>query len=125
MMFQIDFRAISGSFITWLIPMSVSFVLYNPANQFYYPNFIGFKIIMATVAACATYFTYRWIARHRSLGWSVATVYLVVNAALDMLVIILLFKMPLAFWLATILPVYLVVFFAMMAYLLRSQRQES
>jgi hypothetical protein len=124
MMFQIDFRVISGAFITWLIPMSVSFGLYNPATQSYYPNFIGFKIIMATVAACATFFTYRCIARHRSLGWSVAIVYLLVNTALDVLVIILLFKMPFAFWFTTIMPVYLIVFFAMIAFLLRGQRLE-
>jgi hypothetical protein len=124
MMFQIDFRVISGAFITWLIPISVSFGLYNPATQFHYPNFIGFKIIMTTVAVCATFFTYRWIARHQSLGWSVAIVYLLVNASLDLLVIILLFKMPFASWFTTILPVYLIVFFAMMAYSLRSQRPE-
>jgi hypothetical protein len=105
-MFHIDLRTISGAFITWLIPMSVSFGLYNPATQSYYPNFIGFKIIMATVATCATFFTYRWIASYQPLGWSVAMVYLVVNAAFDMLIIVLLLKIPLAFWLTTILPVY-------------------
>ncbi|OYU03469.1 MAG: hypothetical protein CFE36_01565 [Sphingomonadaceae bacterium PASS1] len=115
LMFPIDYRTLIGAFITWLVPLFVSFGLFDPATQFYVPGFVGFKIIMILTVAAVTFFTYCWIARHRPLVWGMAAVYLAINSLLDLLVLILLFKVPIESWLMTILPIYIVIFFAIMA----------
>lgn len=123
-MSPIDYRMLNGALITWLVPLFVSFGLFDPATQSYVPSFAGFKVIMTLTAAAVTFFTYRWIARHRSLVWGTAAVYLAINSLLDVLVLILLFKVPIKTWLMTILPVYTFVFFAMMAFFQRGARRD-
>ena len=122
-MFPIDYRTLSGAFITWLLPLFLSFGLFDPDTQTYVPSFAGFKVIMTLTSAAVTFFTYRWIARDRSLVWGMAAEYLAVNSILDVLVLIMLFKVPIATWLMTILPIYILVFFAIMASFLRRARR--
>lgn len=52
-------RVGAGAFVTWLIPLLVSFALFNPQTQTYLPNYPGFKVIMAGLAAVICYATYR------------------------------------------------------------------
>jgi hypothetical protein len=79
--------------------------------------------MMTVTAAAMTFFTYRWIARHRELVWGMAGVYLAINSLLDVLVLVLLFKVSIKTWLMTILPVYILVFFAIMVFFLRRSRR--
>lgn len=78
-MFPIDYRTLSCAFITWLLPLFLSFGLFDPDTQTYVPSFAGFKVIMTLTSAAVTFFTYRWIARDRSLVWGMAAEYLAVH----------------------------------------------
>jgi len=112
---RVNLRTLTGAFLTWLIPLIASFGLYDPATGSYVPGFLGFKIIMAVLAGASTFFTYRWITRQHTLAWSTAGFYLIVNSLLDVVVLILMFRMPPTEWLTTILPLYLLVFFGILA----------
>lgn len=117
--FDLSPRSLIGAFITWLIPLAVSFGLYDPATGVYLPNFLGFKLIMAALAAASAYATYRWIARQKPLEIGVPNTYLALNAVLDIILLVAMFGMPLLSWLTTIFPIYIVVFYAIYALLRR------
>lgn len=106
-------RVWAGAFLTWFVPLLVSFGLYNPQTETYLPSFIGFKIIMLLLLAAMTFFTYRWIARTEALRLAVPTSYLAANSVLDLIVLVALFGMAFGTWLLTVLPGYLVVFYAL------------
>jgi hypothetical protein len=99
-----------GAFATWLIPLVVSFGLYNPETKIYLPNYFGFKFIMALLAAATAFLTMRWMSRHQVLTPTVPTAYVVVNSALDLLVLVAVLKMPSTFWATTVFPIYILVF---------------
>lgn len=117
--FDLGRRTLIGAFITWLIPLAVSFGLFDPATGIYLPNFIGFKIIMAALAALSAYFTYRWIAQATPLRAGVPNTYLALNAILDLILLVAAFGMPFLSWLTTIFPIYVVVFYALYAWMRR------
>jgi uncharacterized membrane protein (DUF373 family) len=100
-----------GALITWILPLLLSFGLYNPETKIYIPSYIGFKVIMALTAAFVCYFTMRWISKKQQLGSSSPAIYLALNSALDLFLLVYLFAMPIMFWVTTIFPVYVIVFF--------------
>ena len=104
-------RVLAGAFLTWLVPLLVSFGLYNPKTGVYIPNYLGFKLIMAALAAVACLMTYRWIAQKQPLNAAVPAIYLALNSVLDLILLVALFRMPLQSWLMTIFPIYVIVFF--------------
>lgn len=104
-------RVAFGAFLTWLVPLLVSFGLYNPKTGVYIPNYWVFKLMMAALAAVVCIATYRWIARIQHLSAMVPTAYLALNSILDLLLLVALFGMPFQDWLMTIFPIYVIVFF--------------
>jgi hypothetical protein len=101
-----------GAFITWLIPLVVSFGLYNPETNIYLPNYLGFKLIMALLAAVTCFMTMRWISKSHALTPAVPATYIVLNSVLDLIVLVGAFKMPSMVWATTIFPIYVLVFAA-------------
>lgn len=109
-MMSSSLKIVLGALITWLVPLVVSFGIYNPETQNYLPNYFGFKLIMALLAAATSLLTMRWISRHRVLTPTVPAAYVAINSALDLLVLIAVLKMPPTFWATTVFPVYILVF---------------
>jgi hypothetical protein len=109
-----------GAFLTWLIPLVVSFALYNPETKIYVPNYPGFKFIMALLAAITCFMTMRWISKSHALTPAVPTAYIVINSVLDLIVLVGAFKMPSMVWATTIFPIYVLVFIGI--YLLANRR---
>jgi hypothetical protein len=105
-----------GGFFTWLIPLLVSFGLYNPKTGVYVPSYWEFKLIMAAVAAVACIATYRWIERKQQLSSTVPAAYLALNSVLDLILLVALFGMPFQDWLITVFPIYVTVFFVIWFY---------
>jgi hypothetical protein len=96
--------------MTWLLPLVVSFGLYNPETKIYLPNYFGFKLIMALLAAIACLLTLRWISKKQVLTPAVPITYIALNSILDLIVLVGAFKMALTFWLMTVFPIYVFVF---------------
>jgi hypothetical protein len=109
---MLDFRkqTIAGAAVAWAIPLLASFGLFNPNTGAYLPNYPGFKLIMAVLAALCTFLSYRWIARSGGLTPGVPVTYLALNSLLDLAVLIAAFGMPVAVWGTTVFPVYVAVF---------------
>jgi hypothetical protein len=111
-MIMLDLRqqTIAGAAVTWLVPLLASFGLFNPSTGAYLPNYLGFKLIMAALAALCTLLSYRWIARSGGLTPGMPATYLVANAALDLAVLVIAFGMPVTVWASTVLTVYVAIF---------------
>jgi hypothetical protein len=105
-----NFKILLGAFFTWLVPLIVSFGLYDPTTNIYFPNFVGFKLIMVLLAAIACYFSMRWISKTQVLTVEVPTAYVVLNSILDLLVLVAAFKVPVSVWVTTVFPAYVLVF---------------
>lgn len=118
-MFDLSRRSIVSAFIIWIVPLAVSFGLYNPQTGVYVPSYLGFKAIMALLGAIAAWFCYRWVAKAQPLTWGVPNTVVAVNAVLDMLLLVLAFGMPLSAWLSTILPIYVVVYYGVYLFVAR------
>jgi hypothetical protein len=103
-------RTFTGALITWLLPMLLSFGLYDPETKIYVPSYIGFKITMALTAATVAFLTMRWISKKELVSAKVPAIYVAVNSLLDIFVLVLLFAMPFMFWTMTVFPIYVVVF---------------
>jgi hypothetical protein len=102
------------AFLTWVIPIFVSFFLIDPNTKEYLPNFIGFKLIMFVLLSAVTYMLMKRIFAKSALGkWLTASLFLVVNIVLDLVVLISLLKIEFMSWLLTILPIYVIVFYGM------------
>jgi uncharacterized membrane protein YedE/YeeE len=74
-----NLKIVLGAFITWLVPFVVSFGLYNPETKIYLPSYIGFKVIMALLAATTCFFSLRWISKNQVLTPAVPTTFIVLN----------------------------------------------
>lgn len=105
-----NLKTVLGAFLTWLVPLVISFGLYNPETKAYLPNYVGFKLIMVLLAAAISFLTMRWISRHQVLTPIVPTAYVVLNSALDLLVLVGALKMSATFWATTVFPIYVLVF---------------
>jgi predicted ABC-type exoprotein transport system permease subunit len=103
-------RTALGAFFTWLVPLVVSFGLYDPVTQVYLPNYIGFKLMMAALAAMTCHLTMRWISMSQSLTTFDPVGYVVLNSVLDLIVLVAVFTMPLLTWATTIFPAYVLIF---------------
>jgi hypothetical protein len=114
-------RATIGAVITWGLPLLLSFGLYNPETKIYVPSYIGFKFIMALASAAITYVTMRWVSNKQTLRYSTLVIYVGLNSALDLLLLVGLFEMPIFFWATTVLPIYVGVFGVVYIFVLRNQ----
>jgi hypothetical protein len=103
-------KIVLGAFITWLVPLAVSFGLYNPETKIYLPNYLGFKIIMAVIAAITCFLTLRWLAKTQKLTPVVPAAYTALNSVLDVILLVGLLKMPVVIWVTTVFPIYVLVF---------------
>jgi hypothetical protein len=104
-------KTLSAAFVTWLVPLLLSFGLYTPETKIYFPNYTGFKLIMAAVVAIVAFATMRWLARKQALSDKTPPLYIGVNSALDLILLVMTLAMPFAFWVTTILPIYVLVFY--------------
>ena len=118
-MLDLSPRALVAALIIWIVPLAVSFGLYNPQTDVYIPNYWGFKLIMAALGGVTAWFCYRWLARSQPLTIGVPNTVIAVNAVLDLLLLVMTFGMPLSNWALTILPIYLVVYYGIWWWLAR------
>lgn len=101
-----------SAFLAWLVPLVISFFLFNPQTREYIPNFLSFKVIMAVVLLAITWFLYMRLRNEmKSSKWQVSIVFLLVSVVFDLIVLVWLLAMPFATWLLTVLPLYIVIFF--------------
>jgi hypothetical protein len=103
-------KIVLGAFVTWLLPLVVSFALYDNETKIYFPNYIGFKLIMALLAAMTCFLTMRWISKNHVLTPKVPSAYIVLNSFMDLLVLVGAFKMSSTAWATTVLPMYVLIF---------------
>jgi hypothetical protein len=108
-----NFKIVLGAFVTWLVPLVASFGLYNPETKIYLPSYLGFKIIMATIAAITGFFTLSWLSKTQKLTPIVPITYLILNCGLDMGLLVGLLKMSAAMWATTVFPIYVFIFGAL------------
>jgi hypothetical protein len=100
--------------VTWLVPFVVSCLMYDPDTKNFLPNFAVFKIVMVTTLIAVTVPIYIWLKpSHGCSRFSIATTFLVVNIVLDIVVLMLVLKVPFLVWLLSILPIYLLVFYSL------------
>jgi len=118
--FDLRLRALAVAFFVWLVPLIVSFGLYNPDTRVYLPNFAMFKLIMAGLAFLTTGLGYAWLKRSGPLGIATANTVLATSVVFDLILLVAIFGMPVSYWLLTVLPVYLLVFYGLLAFMRRS-----
>jgi hypothetical protein len=112
MIFSKNTKVYIFSLVTWLVPFVVSLFLVNPQTKEYYPNYIGFKLIMFVILSSITYLLMKKIlAKKHESKWKVANTFLLVNIIVDLALLVGLFGVTFVSWLTTILPVYIVVFY--------------
>jgi uncharacterized membrane protein YdbT with pleckstrin-like domain len=112
----LDFRPSSllRAVVTWLVPFVVSGLMYDPDTKGFLPNFAVFKIVMVTTLIAVTVPIYIWLKpSHRCSRSSIASTFLVVNIVLDIVVLVMVLKVPFLVWLLSILPIYLLVFYSL------------
>ena len=106
------------AFVSWVIPLAVSFLLFNPNTREYLPNYPVFKIIMAIVLFVVTYWLFmRLHTEMKESKWKVSAVFLVTNIVLDLIVLVGVLAMSLSTWVLTVLPFYVVAFFGVEWYM--------
>jgi hypothetical protein len=96
------------AFIIWFVPLMFSFGFYDRTGNLT-TNFWVFKLTMVFVASFTAYIALRNYFKTHSDWLSVAGKVVAVNTVLDMVVLVLLFKMPFVAWISQVLPVYLVI----------------
>lgn len=99
--------------LTWLIPIVVSFFMYDPKTNQYLPNIPVFKSVMIALTALLAYYFFRKIkASDAASPWySYAILFVVVCSVLDFAVLLTVFKVEFSVWVMAIFPVYVIVFF--------------
>jgi hypothetical protein len=105
-----NLKTVLGAFATWLVPLVASFALYDNETKIYFPSFIGFKLIMALLAAIACFSTMRWISKSQVLTPMVPSAYIIINSFLDLLVLVGALKMSSTIWVTTVFPMYVLLF---------------
>jgi DMSO reductase anchor subunit len=89
----------------------------DPVTKAYLPNEIVFKLVMFLLLAVIVYVS----AKKLTSTWKEnALIFSGINVLLDVIVLIMVFKMPTTEWLYTILPIYIVCFIGGF-YLLRNK----
>ncbi|UXE68660.1 MAG: hypothetical protein KA713_08860 [Chryseotalea sp. WA131a] len=99
--------------LTWLIPIVVSFFMYDPKTNQYLPNIPVFKSVMIALTALLAYYFFRKIkASDTASPWyAYAILFVVICSLLDFAVLLTVFKVEFSVWAMAIFPVYLIVFF--------------
>lgn len=105
--------ALLGGFVSWFVPLFVSFFLVDPETKAYLINFWLFKTLMASLLGAVVYFFFNKLIKRHSLNLATANTFVAVNILGDLLVLIAIFKMDLINWLTTIVPIYLVVVYGL------------
>ncbi len=105
-----NIKIVLGAFVTWLVPLVISFGLYDPETKIYLPTYVVFKSIMAIIAAITCFLTLLQLSKTQRLTPSVPAVYVAVNSGLDLALLVGLLNMSLALWATTVLPFYVVIF---------------
>lgn len=107
---------------SWLIPFLLSFFLYNPETKQYLPSFLIFKIIMFVILVVITIIFYNFIRKdsEKLFSLSVPNTFSLINCVLDIIFLIILFRMDFVFWSLSVLPIYLFTFYILsLVYILR------
>lgn len=99
--------------LTWLIPIVVSFFMYDPKTNQYLPNIPVFKSVMIALTSLLAYYFFRKIkATDTGSPWyAYAILFVVVCSLLDFAVLLTVFKVAFSVWAMAIFPVYIIVFF--------------
>jgi hypothetical protein len=103
---QSDLTTLLKAFLIWFVPFMFSFGFYDKSGQLV-GNFWLFKLTMIFVLSFTMYITLRNYFKTHSDWLETATKVLVVNAVLDIAVLLFVLKMPLINWLSQVLPVYI------------------
>lgn len=93
-------------FISWLLPLFVSFFLIDPVTKEYLINYWVFKGLMLAILAGVLVFSYRSLQMKAQLTTATANTFLLMNVLGDCIVLLLLFRMDWYLWLTTIAPIY-------------------
>ncbi len=104
-------KVLTGAFISWLLPLFVSFFLVNPQTKQYLINFWLFKILMASLLAGVVYYFFSKLKKSHQLKIQTAHTFFLFNFLADLIVLIGLFKMDLYSWISTIVTIYLLVIY--------------
>ena len=104
-------KVIGFSLLTWVVPFAVSIFMVDPVTKEYLPNFTVFKVVMFLILAVVTYGLYVLLKKDQLLTITTTNTFLLVNILLDMVVLVLIFKIPILVWVTTVLPVYLIMFY--------------
>lgn len=116
---QFCFLLLSG-FIIWLIPLLVSFGMYNQNGQLMVDYWI-FKVVMVLVATITSVFTLRRYYKHFKSDWKFNSIVILgVNVLLDLIVLVGVLKMDWLFYLYSVVPVY-ILFISLTNFLISKQ----
>jgi len=101
--------------LTWLIPIVVSFFMYDPQTNQYLPNIPVFKSVMIALTTLLTYYFFKKIKTSDTASpwYAYALLFVVVCSVLDFAVLLTVFKVEFSVWAMAIFPVYLIVFFGL------------
>ena len=109
-------KVLIGSFISWLLPLFVSFFLVNPETKEYLINFWLFKILMASLLGVVVFYLFSNLKKTHQLKIQTAHTFFLFNFLADLVVLIGLFKMDLYSWISTIVTIYLLVIYGIYYY---------
>lgn len=101
------------SLIIWFVPLIASFFFYSRKGELQI-NYFLFKFIMIIISTATTIFTFKkihnWSSNVEGLGWIYEVAFIILIQIInDLIVLVKLLKMPLKFFIKTILPVYLTI----------------
>lgn len=111
----------TSAFISWIVPLFISFFLINPTTKEYLPNFWSFKVIMLVVLGSLTYFLYKRLNSKDSGKVQIASTFIIVNSVLDLIVLVGFFGISILTWATTIWPIYVIVFIGLAQYIFGSK----
>lgn len=114
-LFNFKKQTVAWAFLSWLLPLFVSFFFVNPETKEYTINIWVFKGLMAAILAAVTYVGYNKIAAKGTIKMPVPNTFLAVNVVGDILVLLLAFGVPVLMWITTILPIYIVCIYGLYA----------
>jgi hypothetical protein len=111
--FTINKLTIIFAALSWFVPFFVSIFLIDPETKMPIIDPILFKVIMVVILAAITFYAYNKIKAKIGMYIQTANTFLAVNIVLDMAILVGLLGVPFVTWIATVLPVYILVFYGM------------
>jgi len=112
------------AFLTWLIPMAVSMLMYEPETNSYLPNMVVFKSVMLVLLFTLTFIFFNRIKMYETTKWwKIAVIFTIICSILDFAVLIGVFGTSISLWAMAIFPFYLLSFFGLGYFILGAKRK--